>query len=67
MIPAIITIVCICGVRISWIYLVFPLEPTFNRIMMVYPISLATTAVFMVVAALILHPGAKQERKAKGT
>lgn len=64
-IPAIITIVCICGVRISWIYLVFPLEPTFNRIMMVYPISLATTAVFMVIAALILHPGAKHERKAK--
>ena len=62
MIPAVITMVCVCGVRISWIYLVFPLNPTFNRIMVVYPISLATTAIAMVIAALILHPGAKHER-----
>lgn len=63
-IPAIITMVCVCGVRISWIYLVFPLEKTFNRIMMVYPISLATTAVAMVIAALILHPAAKHSKNA---
>ncbi len=63
-IPAIITMICVCGIRISWIYWVFPLEPTFNRIMLVYPISLASTAVGMVIAALILHPGAKHEKKA---
>ena len=63
-IPAIITMVCVCGVRISWIYLVFPLEPTFNRIMLVYPISLATTAVAMVIAAIILHPAAKHSNNA---
>ena len=63
-IPAIITMVCVCGVRISWIYLVFPLEPTFNRIMLVYPISLATTAVAMVIAAVILHPAAKHSNNA---
>ncbi len=63
-IPAIITMVCVCGVRISWIYLVFPLEPTFNRIMLVYPISLAATAVAMVIAAVILHPAAKHSNNA---
>ncbi|MBP5609525.1 MAG: MATE family efflux transporter [Lachnospiraceae bacterium] len=63
-IPAIITMICVCGIRISWIYWVFPLEKTFNRIMLVYPISLASTAVAMVIAALILHPGAKHEKKA---
>ena len=63
-IPAIITMVCVCGVRISWIYLVFPADPTFNRIMLVYPISLATTAVVMVIAALILRPAAKHAHTA---
>ena len=63
-IPAIITMVCVCGVRISWIYLVFPADPTFNRIMLVYPISLATTAVAMVIAALILRPAAKHAHTA---
>ena len=35
---------------------VFPHFRTFANIMMVYPISLGTTAFFMVVAVLLCHP-----------
>ena len=66
MVPAVITMVCVCGVRISWIYLVFPLDRTFTRIMLAYPLSLSTTAVAMVVAALIMRPAAGQLKKAVG-
>ncbi len=57
LIPAVITIVCICGVRISWIYAVFPHYRTFDNIMLVYPVSLSTTAAAMLLALIILRPG----------
>ena len=37
-------------------FCVFPHFRTFANIMMVYPISLGTTAFFMVVAVLLCHP-----------
>ena len=45
-----------CGVRIIWINTVFPLHHTFQSIMLVYPISLATTAVLIFIALLVYRP-----------
>lgn len=41
LVPAILTLFGVCGVRIVWINTVFPLHHTFRSIMLVYPISLA--------------------------
>ena len=42
--PAVVTLVCICGVRLSWVWLVFPHHPTFETLMVIYPISWAVTS-----------------------
>ena len=42
--PALVTLVCICGVRLSWVWLVFPHCPTFETLMVIYPISWAVTS-----------------------
>ena len=54
--PALITMICVCGIRFYWVFCVFPHFRTFANIMMVYPISLGTTAFFMVVTVLLCHP-----------
>ncbi len=54
--PAIVTTVCICGIRLVWIYTVFEHFRTFQSIMTVYPISLGTTAVAMLILLLIKRP-----------
>lgn len=60
LIPAILTIIGVCGVRIIWIYTVFPARRTFETIMMAYPISLSTTALFIFVALMRYKPSKKQ-------
>ena len=54
--PAILTMVCVCGIRFFWVFCVFPHFRTFANIMMVYPISLGTTALVMILAVLFCHP-----------
>lgn len=54
--PAVLTMLGVCGVRLSWIYLVFPKNPTFQTIMAVFPISLALTALLMLAAVLFCRP-----------
>lgn len=54
--PALLTILGVCGVRLSWIYWVFPKNPTFQTIMAVFPISLAATALLMLAAVLCCRP-----------
>lgn len=58
-IPALFTVVGVCGVRITWIYTVFPRYRTFENIMIVYPLSLATTAFLMLIALAIFRPAKK--------
>ena len=62
-IPAFLTMVGICGVRITWIYMVFPKDRTFSNIMMAYPFSLSVTAVFLIVALLCVRPAARASAK----
>ena len=56
LVPALLTLFGVCGVRIIWINTVFPLHHTFRSIMLVYPISLATTAVLIFIALLVYRP-----------
>ena len=59
LVPAILTIIGVCGVRIFWIFAVFPQHKTFTTIMMAYPISLATTAVLIFIATMFYRPSHK--------
>lgn len=48
--PAIVTFVAVCGVRIMWVYTMFKIYGTWFNLMLVYPVSWAISAVFMVYA-----------------
>ena len=56
LVPAILTMIGVCGVRIAWIQLVFSHNQTFQTIMTAYPLSLATTALLIFIALLCYHP-----------
>lgn len=55
-VPAVLTTVGVCGVRIVWIMLAFEVNRTFETIMAAYPISLATTALLMIGALCWYRP-----------
>ena len=59
LLPAILTVIGVCGVRLLWIFTVFPAHRTFRTIMLVYPVSLATTAVLIFIALMIRRPSHK--------
>ncbi|WP_289117853.1 MATE family efflux transporter, partial [uncultured Dubosiella sp.] len=61
--PAVLTTVAICGSRITWVYFVFPLAPTFATIMAIYPISLGLAALFLGIALWIKKPATTILRK----
>ena len=48
--PAIITLVCVCGIRITWVFTVFAKIPTYAALMAVYGISWFVTMIFLLVA-----------------
>lgn len=56
LVPAILTTIGVCGVRILWIQTVFPQSQTFLSIMEAYPISLAVTALLILIALLYYRP-----------
>lgn len=56
LVPAILTTVGVCGIRIAWIHFVFPQSSTFRTIMTVYPVSLSATAGLILIALLCYHP-----------
>ena len=56
LVPALLTMIGVCGTRLLWIQTVFPQQRTFASIMMVYPVSLAVTALLMVGALLYYNP-----------
>lgn len=63
LVPAILTTIGVCAVRVIWIFAVFPKFPTFKTIMTVYPISLGITAVFMFCALMIYRPSRRFAKK----
>lgn len=56
LVPAILTTIGVCGVRLVWIYAVFPAHRSFQTIMTAYPISLAVTAFLILIALLVYRP-----------
>lgn len=56
LVPAILTTIGVCVLRIIWINTVFPANRTFVTIMTAYPVSLATTAVLIFIALIIYRP-----------
>ncbi len=56
LVPAILTTIGVCGIRIFWINFVFPQNPTFTTIMTVYPISLSSTALLIGIALICYRP-----------
>lgn len=61
--PALVTMVCICGTRIIWIYTVFEQFRSFKSIMAVYPLSLGLNAVAIFILLLIKRPAKKLGNK----
>ena len=55
LVPALLTMLGVCGVRILWITAVFPQHRTFKTIMLAYPLSLSATAVLLLIALLFYH------------
>ncbi len=61
LVPALLTMLGVCGVRILWITAVFPLHRTFKTIMLAYPLSLSATAVLLLIALLFYHPSRQKK------
>lgn len=62
LVPAVLTMIGVCGIRIAWIQMVFPRSQTFRTIMMAYPISLAVTAALIALALIWYHPARRFSR-----
>ena len=56
LVPAVLTTLGVCGVRILWVAAVFPLDRTFKTVVLAYPASLAATALLMLAALLYYRP-----------
>ena len=57
--PALISLICICGIRIAWVNTIFKKSPTFTTIMQSYPVSLAITAFAIAILCFILKKKGK--------
>lgn len=56
LVPALLTTIGVCGIRIGWIHFVFPQSRTFQMIMTAYPVSLSAAALLILIALLCYHP-----------
>lgn len=56
LVPALLTTLGVCGVRIGWIQFVFPQSRTFQTIMTGYPVSLSATALLILIALFCYRP-----------
>lgn len=59
--PAAVSIVGICGVRILWMNTVFRLSPSFRTILLAYPVSNFVTAFILFLAVLRLEKSDRTE------
>ena len=60
-VPAILTTIGVCGVRIFWALFMFPLQRVFQWLLMAYPVSLAFTAFLLFIALMVYRPSRKKE------
>ena len=59
MVPAVLTMLGVCGVRIVWVYTAFAANRTFDTLLLAYPLSLAVTAALLLGALLFYCPAAE--------
>lgn len=52
--PALLSVFCICGVRMIWLFLIFPMNRTFGWLFTVYPISWIIAMIAITIAYLIV-------------
>ena len=52
LVPALTTLICVCGVRIAWVFTGFQYYHTWLSIMIVFPVSWAVNATFIVIGYL---------------
>ena len=71
--PAVITVIGTCVFRLGWVFLVFPHDRDYARLMNVYPISWILTDILMLVTWAIVrrnwnrkHPGYGKTQAEKG-
>ncbi|MCR4790031.1 MAG: MATE family efflux transporter, partial [Treponemataceae bacterium] len=62
-VPAICTLICVCGIRLVWVFTVFRMRPAFSTIMQVYPVSLGLIAFILILMTLIIRPSRRFENK----
>lgn len=55
-VPALLTTIGVCGVRILWINIAFPISRKFSTIMLSYPISLSFTALLIFISLVLYRP-----------
>ena len=65
LVPAIVAIFGICGVRVGWVYTVFAQNRTFRTLLVAYPVSWAATAAVLVLVYLFYmrHLNQKESRR----
>ncbi len=63
-VPAVITLIGVCGVRILWVYTVFRARPAFDVLMMSYPISWAVTSALLLAVSFRVRRQAAAELSA---
>ena len=59
MVPAVLTMLGVCGVRIVWVYTAFAANRTFDTLLLAYLLSLAVTAALLLGALLFYRPAAE--------
>lgn len=59
--PAALCVIFICGVRIVWLFFIFPMNKTFAWLMTIYPISWACAAVALIITYLIVRKKVRRE------
>ena len=52
LVPALTTLICVCGVRIVWVFTGFQIYHSWLSIMIVFPVSWAVNATFIVIGYL---------------
>ena len=55
MLPAVLTMICSCLLRIVWLLTVFKIFPDFRVLMAVYPFSWSVTGVMLIAAYIIIR------------
>lgn len=62
LIPAVMSLVGICGTRITWVYTIFPMKPSLPFLMECYPVSWAITNIFLIAAYFYYLHNLEKER-----